>query len=203
MKTSRMCFLSIPVLIAGAIALSGCGRGTANPTVISYQQVGICKTYDTPSGPQTTRGNEGFAIFKIETIDNTKYNSVFTLEPGRLYVNQSNPEQLNKGIYSWNRRFVNPDPRFAKNMGYKEIARTAVPAGGKLDINSFIVIPVGTDNPTGGPEENKYNLILAYDSGSDDRGNIQNVSEGIAFVRGNAPDTKWTVVENCKELPLK
>lgn len=201
MNRSRICFGS--VLIAGSIALSGCGRGTANPTAISYKQVGICKTYDTPSGPKTTRDGEGFAIFKVETIDNSRYSSVFVFDPMRLYVNQSTPEQLAKGVYNWNRRFVNPDPRFAQNLGYKEILRTSVPASGKIDLNSFVVIPIGTDNPTGGPEENKFNFILAYDSGTDDRGNIQNVSEGISFVRDNAPDTKWTVVENCKELPLK
>ncbi|QBR70137.1 hypothetical protein CU048_01285 [Beijerinckiaceae bacterium] len=203
MKTSKIYLFAIPMAIAGSIALSGCGRSTANPTVISYKQIGICKTYDTPTGPQTTKGNEGFAIFKIETIDNTKYNNIFNLDPSRLYVNQSNPEQMAKGVYSWNRRFVNPDPRFAQNLGFSPIVRATVPAGEKIDPKTFIVIPLGIDNPSQGPDENKYNFTLAYDTGTDDRGNIQSVSEGLLFVKGNAPDTKWTVVENCKELPLK
>ena len=59
-----------------------------------YHQVGICKTYETPSGTEEAKANEGFAIFKIESVDNSKYNDVFNFDPGRFYVNQSNAQQL-------------------------------------------------------------------------------------------------------------
>lgn len=74
MRASTMGFLSVPMLVAGSIALSGCGRSTSAPTVISYHQVGICETFETPNGAEEGKANEGFAIFKIETVDNTRYN---------------------------------------------------------------------------------------------------------------------------------
>ena len=152
------------------------------------RQVGICKGYETPAGPIIARANEGFAVFKIESVDNTKYGSSFYLTPERLYVNQSTPAQAagNFGI--------------GQTMGSTSIARTTIPAGEKLDINGFVVVAVGTNNPRGGPEANKYNFELAYDSGSADRGDQQSVSEGMVFTKTNLPGTKWPVVENCKEL---
>ena len=203
MKPSRNCLLSVPMFVAGSIALSGCGRSVANPTTISYHEVGICKSYDTPTGVQKTRADEGFAVFKIETIDNTKYNSSFDFEPDRLCVNQSTPEQQathTNVLYSQDVRHVIPDPRFAQNMGFTPVARNTVPAGEKLDINGIVVVPLAVNNPTGGPEANQYSFELAYDTTTHER---QSVSEGIAFVKTNPPDTKWSVVENCKEISFK
>ncbi len=80
-----------------------------------------------------------------------------------------------------------------------------IPAGGKLDVNGYLVIPLGINNPSGGPEENKFAFQLLHDSGTSENtasGQIR-VSEGILFDRTNTDETKWTVVENCKELPLK
>jgi len=154
------------MLVAGPIALSGCGRSSSNPTNISYRQVGICKGYETPAGPITAAANEGFAVFKIESVDNTKYGSSFSLTPERLYVNQSTPAQEAGQVSNWNRRF-------------------------------------GINNPSGGAEANQFSVELAYDSGTEERGNQQNVNEGIVFTKTNPPDTKWSVVENCKELSFK
>ncbi len=80
-----------------------------------------------------------------------------------------------------------------------------IPAGGKLDVNGFLVIPLGINNPSGGPEENKLAFELLHDSGNSEntaKGEIH-ISEGIVFNRTNATDSKWTVAENCKELALK
>jgi hypothetical protein len=128
-------------------------------------------------------------------VDNTKYGSSFYLTPERLYVNQSTPAQAAGKLWNWNRRFVHQDPRFAQTMSSTSIARTTIPAGEKLDINGFVVVAVGTNNPSGGPEANKYNFELAYDSGSADRGDQQSVSEGMVFTKTNLPGTKWPVVE--------
>jgi len=202
MKASTKCFLSVPMLVAGSIALSGCGRSASTPTTITYHQVGVCKTYETPSGAQQAKNNEGFAIFKIESVDNTKYNNPFKFDPGRFYVDQTTVDGKSKGIYGWDRRFVNKDPRFGKAMGVKYVAEAEIQAGQKLEDAGFALIPLATNNPTGIPEADQYNFQLVYDTGSDDRGNMVSASEGIIFVRTNPTDTKWSVVEDCKELPL-
>jgi hypothetical protein len=202
MKASTKCILSVPMLVAGSIALSGCGRSASTPTTITYHQVGVCKTYETPSGAQQAKNNEGFAIFKIESVDNTKYNNLFKFDPGRFYVDQTTVDGKSKGIYGWDRRFVNKDPRFGKAMGVKYVAEAEIQAGQKLEDAGFALIPLATNNPTGIPEADQYNFQLVYDTGSDDRGNMVSASEGIIFVRTNPANTKWSVVEDCKELPL-
>ncbi len=209
MKTSTRCFLSVPVLIAGSIALSGCGRSTSSPTTVSYHQVGICKSYETPNGVEQAKANEGFAIFKIEAVDNTKYNDFFNFDPGRFYVNQSNAQQLGGSkyeggnVYSWNRRFVNKDPRFGKVLGVKYVSDATISKGEKLDDAGFAVIPLATNNPSGGPEAEALNFKLDYDTGTSERGSTQSVNEGMIITKTNPPDTKYTVVEDCKELSLK
>jgi hypothetical protein len=209
MKTSTMRFLSVPMLVAGSVALSGCGRSTSAPTSFSYHQVGICKTYETTNGAEEAKPNEGFAIFKIESVDNTKYNDIFNFDPGRFYVNQSNAQQAagnqyeHGSVYSWNRRFVLKDPRFGKAMGVKYVADAMIPKGEKIDDAGFALIPLATNNPTGGPEAEQLNFQLAYDTGTSDRGNVQSVNEGMILTKTNPADFKYTIVENCKELPLK
>jgi hypothetical protein len=76
------------------------------PIIRSYLQ-----NFETPNGAEEAKANEGFAIFKIETVDNTRYNDLFNFDPGRIYVNQSNVQQTagnvyeHGSVYSWNRRF--------------------------------------------------------------------------------------------------
>jgi hypothetical protein len=203
MKTSSTCLVSIPLLVAGSIALSGCGK-TANPTTIAYRQVGICKSYVTEAGTEEkAKSDEGFAVFKIETIDNSSNGSAFYFDPQRLYVNQSDPETLKKNVYSWVRRFINPDPRIGKALAVKYIAATTIGKGEKLDDVGFWLIPLGINNPTGGPDADKYNFKVVYDTGTGDRGNIESVSEGILIQKTNPPDAAYSIIENCKELPLK
>jgi hypothetical protein len=209
MKSSTMGFWSVPMLIAGSIALSGCGRSTSAPTTVAYHQVGICKTFETSNGKEEAKANEGFAIFKIESVDNTKYNDIFNFDPGRFYVNQSTAQQTagnqyeHGSVYSWNRRWVNKDPRFGKAMGVKYVAEATIAKGEKIDDAGFALIPLATNNPTGGPEAEQLNFQLAYDTGTSDRGNVQSVNEGMILTKTNPADTKYTVVENCKELALK
>lgn len=201
MKTSNI-LLSVPLLVAGSIALSGCGK-SSSPTTISYRQVGICKSYVTQASTQTAKADEGFAIFKIESIDNSKNGSSFYFDPERLYVNQSSPEQMKGNVYSWIRRFFSPDPRIGTALGVKYITATTVPNGAKIDDVGYALIPLATNNPTGGPDSNKYNFKVVYDTGTGDRGNIESVSEGILITKTNPPDTNYAVVEDCKDLQLK
>ncbi|MGH6840583.1 MAG: hypothetical protein ACREDV_00575, partial [Methylocella sp.] len=178
MKTSTMYFFSAPMLVAWFLVLSGCGRSSSNFTNIFYRPAGICKGYESPAGPITAGANKAFAVFKIDSVDNTKYGSSFIFAPERLFVNQS-PPVLAAG--SGNRRFVYPDPKFARTMGFKSIPQTTIPAGEKLDINSVVIIPLGINNPSGGAEANQFSFELAYDTGSGQRGEQQNVNEDIVF----------------------
>jgi len=196
------------MLVAGSVALSGCGRSTSAPTTVTYHQVGICNSYETANGTEQAKPNEGFAIFKIESVDNTKYNGLFNFDPGRIYVNQSNAQQLagnqyeHGSVYSWNRRFVNKDPRFGRALGVKYVAEATIPKGQKLDDAGFAVIPLATNNPTGAPEDEQYNIQLAYDTGTDERGSVQSINEGMIIIKSNPPGAKYSVVDNCKNLSL-
>jgi hypothetical protein len=201
MATPTKWFLSVPMLVAGSMALSGCGgRSSGNPTIISYRPVGICKGYETPDGPVTAGANKGFAVFKIESVDNTKYASSFTLLMERFFVNQSPPVQA---AGTANRRFVHPDPRFAQTMGFPSIPQITLPAGEKRDINTVVSIPLGITNPSEGAKANQFSFELAYDTGTGERGEQLNVNEGIVFSITNPPDAKWSLIENCKELSFK
>jgi hypothetical protein len=204
METSRLYFLSVPIIIAVSM-LSGCGKVSRQPTNISYRQVGICKSFESPSGRVTSKADEGYAVFKIATVDNTKSDKAFAFDPKLLYIDQSTPEQHAKHHWEWDRRFASLDPRIPQSLGISLARESTIPAGGKLDVNSFVVIPLGINNPSGGPEENKFAFQLLYDSGTagtTEHGEIR-VSEGIVFDKTNADETKWTVVDNCKELALK
>ena len=139
--------MSVPLLIAGSIALPDAARSAA--ISISYHQVGICKGYDTAAGPVKARSDEAFAIFKIEAVDNTKPSGNFDFDPTHLYVDQSTPEQKAKpAVWDKNCRFVYPDQRFAQNMGVSSAMETTIPEGTKLEINGFAVVPLGINNPS-------------------------------------------------------
>jgi hypothetical protein len=201
MQALRTSLWAVAVSASGMIALSGCGKSGAASTTISYHEVGICKSYDIPTGTAKAQTDEGYAIFKIESVDNTKNGSLFNFSPDRLYVDQSNAEQRMKAVDYWNRRFVSADPRFPQSMNVKGVAPEPVAAGQKLETQGFILVSVGTDNPTGGPEADRYNLVLAYDTGTSE--NQKSVNEGILMVKTNPADASYPVVESCKELALK
>ena len=197
-----MSVLSVLMLVSGSIALSGCGRRSAsNPTSISYSEVGICKSYTTLAGNQeTTRPNEGFAIFKIETIDNSNQSNDFNLDPERFYVDQTEAAMKAKNISFQTRRFMNANLGFAEGLGVKPLARAAFPANQKTDVSSFIVVPLVITNPTGEPEANPYSFDLVYDTTTTE----QQIGSGdIVLTKTDPADTKYTVIESCKELPLK
>lgn len=198
MRPSTKWLLPVLMLAAGLLALSGCGNQSShNPTLISYRPLGLCKGYETPDGPVAAGANKGFAVFKIESLSNTKADSSFTFAPERLFVNQSPPVLA---LGTANRRFVYPDPRFAKIMGLTNIPEITLAADEKRDINSVVLIPLAINNPGGGAEANQFSYELAYDTGTGDKGDQQNVNEDIVFTMTNPPDAKWLLIENCKDL---
>jgi hypothetical protein len=224
MRPSITCILSVSLLISGSIALPERARGAARST-ISYRQVGICKGYDTAVGPVTTRSEEAFAIFKIEAVDNTQSRERFDFDPTHLYVDQSTPEQMTKkAVCDRNRRFVYSDPRFAQNIGVSRAVESTIPEGTKREINGFVVVPLGINNPSGGPEANQYSFDLAYDTWSTDEheangpggsffwifalgeslfGGPKLGSKTIDLIKTNASETTWSVADNCKALSFK
>jgi hypothetical protein len=201
MKPSTISILSVPLLAAGSIALSGCGQHASKPTVITYHQVGICKSYET-SAVQNAKPDEGFGVFKIESVDNSNNGSSFYFDPVRFYVNQSTKEQQGN-IYAQNRRFMVPDLRIGEALGVKYVDKITIPNGGKVDDVGFILIALGTNNPSAAAGGDPLNFNVTFDTGTGDRGGFDSVAEGIQIVKTNPPDTKYTIIENCKELPLK
>jgi hypothetical protein len=213
--------------VAMTLALGGftAPAFAAETIAISYHQVGICKGYDTAAGPVTTRSDEAFAIFKIETVDNTKSKKSFDFDPTHLYVDQSNPEQQAKtAVWDKNRRFVFPDARFAQNMGVSSAVETTIPEGTKREINGFAVVPLGINNPSGGPEAHQYSFDLVYDTWSTDEhenngpggglffivvmveslfGGKNLASNTIDLIKTNLPEKTWSVTDNCKALSFK
>ncbi len=202
MKTSNIAILSVPMLVAGSIALSGCGKRSAtNPTKISYSQVGVCKSYAAvPGNEQKAKPNEGFVIFKIETVDNSKQSDTFHLDPERLMVDQTTPEFQQKDISRRSRRFIDADPRFVQAMGVKGLARSTFPANQKTDVNSFVIVPLPLDVGLGGPNAKQYSFDLVYDTTTTE---VQVSSGEVVTTKTNADVTSYPVVENCKELNYK
>ena len=215
------------LLVAMTLALGGFAAPAfaGETTAISYHQVGICKGYDTAAGPVTTRSDEAFAIFKIEAVDNTKPSGSFDFDPTHLYVDQSTPEQKAKTtVWDKNRRFVYSDPRFAQNMGVSSAVETTIPEGTKLEINGFAIVPLGVNNPSGGPEANQYSFDLVYDTWSTDEhenngpggsffwifamgdslfGGKKLGSNTIDLIKTNPSEKTWSVTDNCKALSFK
>ena len=201
MKTSHIAIWTVPLVAAGAIALSGCGkRSNANPTAISYSQIGVCKTWTSPGGTEEkAKSNEIYAVFKIETVDNSKPSDIFTFDPARLYVNQSTAQQMEKNLSFQSRQFIEADPRFAKAMGVKAPEGVSIKGGEKLDINAFVIAPVAPDRPADKPPvgnafELTYDTTTAHEQ--------TQTGEGIVITKIN-PGVTFTAVENCKELAYK
>src|SRR5580704_19263782 len=214
-------FVTMTLTLGGLAAPASAGETTA----ISYHQVGICKGYDTAAGPVTARSDEAFAIFKIEAVDNTKTSGSFDFDPTHLYVDQSTPAQkAKKAVWDKNRRFVYSDPRFAQNMGVSSAVETTIPEGAKLEINGFAVVPLGINNPSGGPEANQYSFDLVYDTWSTDEhenngpggsffwvfamgeslfGGKKLGSNTIDLIKTNPSEKTWSVTDNCKALSFK
>lgn len=198
MKLSKLPILSVPFLAAGSIALSGCGQSTSTPTSIAYHQIGMCKSYTTPVGIQKAHNDEAFGVFKVDYVDNTKNGSAFYFDPVRFYVNQSKPEDKGN-IYRQDRRFMSSDPKIGADLGVKYADKISVAKGEKVESDSFFIIPLATNNPSGGPIEDQYKV--AYDTGTGDRGTFDSENEGIHIVVTTPPNT--TITEDCKSLPFK
>ncbi|MGH6842931.1 MAG: hypothetical protein ACREDV_12740, partial [Methylocella sp.] len=159
-------------------------------------------------------------------VDNTKTSGSFDFDPTHLYVDQSTVEQKGKpAVWDRNRRFVYPDSRFAKNMGVSSALKSTIPEDTKREINGFVVIPLGINNPSGGPEADQYSFDLVYDTWSTDEHENNGPGGGLFFIvvmvqslfggrkelgsntidliKTNPSETVWPVTDNCKALSFK
>lgn len=200
MKTSKLCLFSIPLAITASIALSACDRAPAGPTKISYHQIGLCKSYETASGPVTAPSDEAFAVFKIETVDNSQPAKSFVFDPSLFYVDQSNATQKAGKIGERNRRFASNDPRFIQTFNVSGPNQVTIAKGVKRDVNGFAIIRVGANNPSGGPENEKFNFDLAYDDWTSESAFSPEIwVSKIAFDKTKSAQS-WTVADDCKAL---
>jgi hypothetical protein len=67
-------------------------------------------------------------------------------------------------------------------MGVSSAVETTIPEGTKREINGFAVVPLGINNPTGGPEANQDSFDLVYDTWSTDEHEAGAVGGSFAFV---------------------
>jgi hypothetical protein len=109
-------------------------------------------------------------------------------------------------------------------MGVSSAVETTIPEGTKLEINGFAVVPLGVNNPSGGPEANQYSFDLVYDTWSTAEhetnaaggtvafavvlvewlfGGPKLASKNIDLIKTNASETRWSVTDNCKALSFK
>ena len=203
MRTSTIAIWTAPLLAAGVIALSGCGqRSAANPTTINYSQIGVCKTWTTSAGTEEkANADEIFAVFKIDSIDNSKPSSDFGFDPDRLYVDQSTAEQRTKNLSFQIRRFIVADPRFTQAMGVSPPGRATVPGNQNHNVNGFLFVPVSTNMPADKPPVgNSFDLI--YDT-TNPIEQWQTSAGGIVMAKTNPPGASFTAVESCKDLAYK
>jgi len=202
MKTSNIAIWTVPLLAAGAIALSGCGRRSdTNPTTITYSQLGVCKSWTTPAGTEeTAHPDEIYAVFKIESVDNTKPSDSFTFDPQRFYVNQSTAQQMEKNLSFQIRRFIEGDPRFAQAMEVKAPGgMTSIKGGQKLDVDAYVIAAVSPNLPADKPPVGN-SFDLTYDTTTAHE--QAQTSEGIVVTKTNA-GAAVPEAENCKELAYK
>ena len=138
---------------------------------------------------------------------------------------ESSEEKAKKAVWDRNRRFVYPDPRFAQNIGVSSAEETTIPGSAIREINGFAVVPLGINNPSGGPEANQYSFDLVYDTWSTDEheagavggsfafivvllqsmvfGGPELASKHIDLIKTNASEAAWSVTDNCKALSFK
>jgi hypothetical protein len=109
-------------------------------------------------------------------------------------------------------------------MGVSSAVETTIPEGTKLEINGFAVVPLGINNPSGGPEANQYSFDLVYDTWSTAEhetnaaggtlafivvlvesllGGPKLASKNIDLIKTNASEKTWSVTDNCKALSFK
>ena len=139
-------------------------------------------------------------------------------------MDQTPAEMKQKNISFQSRHFMIRDPRFAQAMGVTDVARAAFPANEKVDVNSFVIVPVALNNPSGGPEANKYSFDLVYDTWSTSEHEANGPGGGFFFIfamgeslfggpklgsktidliKTNPSETRWSVTDNCKALSFK
>ncbi|SFK27447.1 hypothetical protein [Methylocapsa palsarum] len=204
---SGLSFKSLSVLsfgcAAAAIALAGCDKAPPGQTGITFRQIGVCKGFETASGKVTAPNGQAFAVFKVQELDNSKTAKGFLFDPANLYVDQSNATQKAGKVGDLNRRFSAPDTRLTQTTGAAKLDKVTVPSGEKKSVDGVTYTAIETNNPTGGPDAKQFDLSLLYDDWTSEKVYTPEgwVSQ-VVLTKLNPSDT-FTVVEDCKSLPIK
>jgi hypothetical protein len=201
MPSPRLRLLTAPLFVVWLASISACGRGLEDSVNIFYRQIGICKTYDTPDGPVTTRPDEAFVVFEIEAIDNLT-GDTFNFEPSFVYVDQSSQEQKTGWVNAWDRHSASVDPRFSKSLGVPGAAPAVIPKERKIELNYFLTVPVSTKGPHGSGNADPTSYELRYEAVETERGRTAS-SDGFLYIKTNALGTRWSLKDNCKAIELK
>jgi hypothetical protein len=148
---------------------------------------GLCDTYTTPGGAQTSKPNEVYVIYKIVGVDNTKRSTDFTFLPTRLYVNLAttkqqaewhtnqtswNPVGRPVGTPDWfgqrnNRRFVSKGTGFTQAMSVRAAA-IVVSQAANMAINGYTIVAVAKPNEDLPIEQISINLYYDPQEGDGD-----------------------------------
>jgi hypothetical protein len=179
---------SISLLIFASlclVALAGCGNdGGSNPVaVIKYHQVGACNGYNTGSGAVNVGPNSAYVVFQIETLDDREPGVDFHFDPARLFISQTLP------------RHVDPNLKFAQDLGVFGTVPVTVPHGTLVGVNGYSVAVVETANANGSAEAHQTSYLLLYDRQPSD--------PGILLVKTNASQTTWPQTDDCRAMTLQ
>jgi hypothetical protein len=203
LSLKSLSLLSFGGCAAAAIALSGCDKAPSGQTAITFRQLGVCKGFETATGKVSAPGGQAFAVFKVEALDNSKTAKGFLFDPANLYVDQSNATQKAGKVGDFNRHFASVDTRFTQTTGSTKLDQMNVPAGDKRPVNGVTYAAVETTNPTGGPEAKQFDLNLLYDDWTSEKASHAEGWVSQVVVSKLNPSDTFTVVEDCKTLPLK
>jgi hypothetical protein len=184
----RRLVVRTPALLLALVLMSGC---TSDLATITYEQVGVCKFYyysfddketghTEPAENGVSYPNQYYAVFRINSIDNTGSKNTFYFDPSKLVV----------------RGGFNVDMQLTQNMNEALSAQgsptqaSSVSPGQQPTFKSLVVATVTSDSTV--PSDLSFSLD--YKRTSND--------PGIIFSRsgGSSLDPKQ-VVPACEKLP--
>lgn len=151
------------------------GSPTAcNPVaVLHYSQLGACTKAVTPTGEQDAPPNYAFVIFRVTSIDNSKVNSSWSLDPNLFVVEPPSLPQSNLG-----------------GMG-----PVTVPANAVVPVNVLVGIQVHTSNVDGSDAAATNYFILYQSPAAGSSGN-----PGTLGAKDNSNQVTYPFVQQCTDL---
>jgi hypothetical protein len=171
------------VTLSAVVFLAGCPPSTNGTATIRYEQLGACNGYQEGNTVVSAGPNAAYVLFKINNIDNRNGKINFPYDPGKVFVNGSQP-----------RAHVDSTLMLAQKIGKLGTTATMVPAGTDLPHNGYAVVVVQTaTSPDPQLEANATNYFLAYEPGSN--------GLGVLLDKKNAGQTQYQGARDCLSKP--